>query len=69
MDAMSDAISDVDCAGAYCITVDELEHREQRNGALESQPDEGPTKVRSHGYESRFAFRRSRDHSTEVSSS
>jgi hypothetical protein len=69
MDATSDSISDVDCAGAYRVTVDELEHREQRNGALESQPDEGPKKVRSHGYESRPALRRFRDHSTEASSS
>jgi len=46
MDAVSGAILDVDDAGAYFATVDELEHRKQRAGAPESRPDRGSMQVR-----------------------
>ncbi|MBW2692499.1 MAG: hypothetical protein JRE57_07675 [Deltaproteobacteria bacterium] len=44
MDAVSDEVSDVDSAGVYFISVDEFEHSEQCDGALEPMPDERPTK-------------------------
>jgi methionine synthase II (cobalamin-independent) len=45
MDAVSDEVSDVDSAGVYFVSVDEFEHREHRDGALESLPDERPKKA------------------------
>jgi hypothetical protein len=69
MDAVSGAILNVDNACAHFTAVDELEHCGQKDGALESRPDEGPMKARYNGNGSQPALRRSRDHSTEVSSS
>jgi methionine synthase II (cobalamin-independent) len=69
MDAVSDEVSDVDSAGVYFVSVDEFEHREQCDGALESPPDERPKKARSHDNGSQPTLRRFRGHSTEVSSS
>jgi hypothetical protein len=69
MDAVSGAILEVDRAGPHFANVDELEHCGRKHDTLESRADEGPMKARSHDNGSQLALRRSRGHSTEVSSS